>query len=190
MVAQGWSGMRAAMLTMMALTLPAAVLAEGPPRVTNAVASVHAGVPAVQILNLPRPTVGQAPIADELIPPVPYTAQTVAFVKTFVVTATYDDKPYRIEVVVVDSQGLVYSTSQQASRGGQDTESNDRLDVKVTGLAPVVFDLSVRKADAHATATRDRVAIGDLEQGHSAFALRENKLAVVVERLADEIDLR
>jgi hypothetical protein len=182
--------MRAAMLTMMALTLPATVLAEGPPGAATAVASVHASVPAAQILNLPRPAMGQVPVADELIPPVPYTAQTVAFVKTFVVTATYDDKPYRIEVVVVDSQGLVYSTSQQARSGVQDTESSDRLDVNVTGLAPVVFDLSVRKADAHATATRDRVAVGDLEEGHSAFALRENKLAVVVERLADEIDLR
>lgn len=182
--------MRAAVLTMMALTLPAAVLAAGPPGAANAVASVHASVPATRILTLPRPTTGLAPVADELIPPVPYTAQTVAFVKTFVVTATYDGKPYRIEVVVVDSQGLVYSTSQQGSRRVQDTESSDRLDVNVTGLAPVVFDLSVRKADAHATATRDRVAVGDLAQGHSAFALREDKLAVVVERLDDEVDLR
>jgi hypothetical protein len=182
--------MRAPMLTIVALALPTAVLAAGPPAATNAVASVRAGVPTTQTLNLPRPTMGTAPIADELIPPVPYTAQTVAFVKTFVVTATYDGKPYRIEVVVVDSQGLVYSTSQQGSRGMRDTESSDRLDVNVTGLAPVVFDLSVRKADANAVATRDRVAVGDLEQGHSAFALRENKLAVVVERLDDEVDLR
>jgi hypothetical protein len=114
----------------------------------------------------------------------------VAFVQTFVVTATYDGKPYRIEVVVVDSQGLVYSTSQQGSRRVRDPESSDRLDVKVTSLAPVVFDVSVRKADAHAAATRDRVAVGDLAQGHSAFALRENKLAVVVERLDDQVDLR
>jgi hypothetical protein len=182
--------MRAAMLTMMALALPVAAWAAGPPGAANAVASVHASVPAIQTLSLPRPTAGNAPVADELIPPVPYTAQTVAFVKTFVVTATYEGKPYRIEVVVVDSQGLVYSTSQQGSRRLRDTESNDRLDVDVTGLAPVVFDLSVRKADVNATATRNRVAVGDLEQGSSAFALRENKLAVVVERLADEIDLR
>ena len=182
--------MRAAMLTIMVLALPAAVLAEGPPGAAAAIASVHASVPAMHVLSLPRPTAGPAPIADELIPPVPYTARTVAFVKTFVVTAMYDGKPYRIEVVVVDSQGLVYSTSQQGRRGVQDTESSDRLDVDVTGLAPVVFDLAVRKADANATATRDRVAVGDLEQGHSAFALRENKLAVVVERLDDEVDLR
>ena len=181
--------MRAAMLTMMVLASPAAVLASGPPGAATAVASVHASVPATHILSLPPPTAGMAPIADELIPPVPYTAQTVAFVKTFVVTATYDGKPYRIEVVVVDSQGLVYSTSQQG-RDAQDTESRDRLDVHVTGLAPVVFDLSVRKADAHAAATRERVAVGDLEQGQSAFALRENKLAVTVERLDDEVDLR
>jgi hypothetical protein len=182
--------MRAAMLTIMALALPAAVLAAGPPGATHAVASVHAGVPVIQILSLPRPATGTAPVADELIPPVPYTAQTVAFVKTFVVTATYEGKPYRIEVVVVDSQGLVYSTSQQGSSSVQDSESRDRLDVDVTGLSPVVFDLSVRKDDANAAATRDRVAVGDLEQGHSAFALRENKLAVVVERLGDEVDLR
>lgn len=182
--------MRGTMLTMLALALPAAALAAGPPGAAKAVASVHAGVPTSQVLNLPRPVTGQPPVADELVPPVPYTAQTVAFVKTFVVTATYDGKPYRIEVVVVDSQGLVYSTSQQSSRDAQDTESSDRLDVNVTGLAPVVFDLSVRKADAHATASRDRVAVGDLEQGDSAFALRENKLAVMVERLDDEIDLR
>jgi hypothetical protein len=131
-----------------------------------------------------------APVADELIPPIPYTAQTVAFVKTFVVTATYDGKPYRVMVVVVDSQGLVYSTSQQGGRHVRDPESGDTLEVKVTSLSPVVFDLSVRKADAKATATRDRVAVGDLEQGHSAFALRENRLAVRVERLDDEVDLR
>jgi hypothetical protein len=182
--------MRAAMLTMMVLASPAAVPASGPPGAASAVASVHAGVPATHFLTLPRPTAGMAPVADELIPPVPYTAQTVAFVKTFVVTATYEGRPYRIEVVVVDSQGLVYSTSQQGSRDARDTESRDRLDVDVTSLAPVVFDLSVRKADAHAVAMRERVAVGDLEQGHSAFALRENKLAVVVERLDDEVDLR
>ena len=182
--------MRAAMLTMMVLAAPAAVLASGPPGAATAVASVRAGLPAANVLGLPRPTTGTATVADELIPPVPYTAQTVAFVKTFVVTATYEGRPYRIEVVVVDSQGLVYSTSQQGSRDGQDTESRDRLDVHVTGLAPVVFDLSVSKADARAAATRDRVAVGDLEQGQSAFALRENKLPVVVERLDDEVDLR
>jgi len=182
--------MRAAMLTILVLSSPAPVLASGPPGAATAVASVHASVRATPFLSLPRPIAGTAPVADELIPPVPYTAQTVAFVKTFVVTATYDGKPYRIEVVVVDSQGLVYSTSQQGSRDAQDTESRDRLDVHVTGLEPVAFDLSVRKADAHATATRERVAVGDLEQGHSAFALRENKLAVTVERLDDEVDLR
>ena len=182
--------MRAAMLTMVVLASPAAVIASGPPGTATAVASVHAGLPAANVLGLPRPTAGSAAVADELIPPVPYTAQTVALVKTFVVTATYEGRPYRIEVVVVDSQGLVYSTSQQGSSDAQDAESPDRLDVNVTSLVPVVFDLSVRKADAHAAATRERVAVGDLEQGQSAFALRENKLAVTVERLDDEVDLR
>ncbi|HVI54639.1 MAG TPA: hypothetical protein VM621_06270 [Luteibacter sp.] len=182
--------MRAAMLTIVVLLLPVEAWAGGPPDVAAAVASVHAGVPASLTLNLPAPTPAARPIADELIPPVPYTAQTVAFVKTFVVTATYAGRPYRVEVVVVDSQGLVYSTSQQGGSHGRDDESDDRLDVTVTGLAPVVFDLSVRKADANAAATRDRVAVGDLEQGHSAFALRDHKLAVVVERLDDEVDLR
>jgi hypothetical protein len=170
--------------------LPAEVSAATPPGAVDAVASVHASVPATLSLTIPRPNQRVTPIADELIPPIPYTAQTVAFVKTFVVTATYDGKPYRVMVVVVDSQGLVYSTSQQGSRSARDAESRDELHVKVTSLSPVVFDLSVRKADARAVATRDRVAVGDLEQGHSAFALREKKLAVTVERLEDEVDLR
>ncbi|MGY3230598.1 hypothetical protein ACVWWJ_002082 [Luteibacter sp. HA06] len=183
-------GMRGTIFILVGLTLPVAASAAAPPGANRAVATVNAGVPPVRTLSLPQPAVGVAPIADELIPPVPYTAQTVAFVKTFVVTATYEGKPYRIEVVVVDSQGLVYSTSQQGSRHVHDAESSDRLEVRVTSVAPVVFDVSARKADAHAAATRDRVAVGDLEQGHSAFALRENKLAVVVERLDDEVDLR
>jgi hypothetical protein len=182
--------MRAAMFTMMVFAVPVAAPAAAPRDVANAAASVHAGVPATVSLNV-RPSMRNvAPIADELIPPIPYTAQTVAFVKTFIVTATYDDKPYRVMVVVVDSQGLVYSTSQQGSRRARDGESGDELQVRVTSLAPVVFDLSVRKADAKAAATRERVAVGDLEQGHAAFALRENKLAVRVERLDDEVDLR
>lgn len=197
--------MRAAVLPIMALVLPAAVVAapqRAVPRVDVAaaaargVAAVNASVPSRPNLpsgfsmDRPSPDPNAPAIADELIPPVPYTAQTVAFVKTFVVTATYDGKPYRIEVVVVDSQGLIYSTSQQGSRRVRDPESGDLLDVTVTGLSPVVFDVAVRKADAKASATRDRVAVGDLEQGHSAFALRDDKLAVEVERLDDEIDLR
>jgi hypothetical protein len=182
--------MRGALFIWIGLVLPVAVSAAAPPGAKEAAAVVHASVPGIPTVNLPRPIAGAAPLADELIPPVPYTAQTVAFVQTFVVTATYDGRPYRIEVVVIDSQGLVYSTSQQGSRRVRDPESSDRLDVKVTSLAPVVFDVSVRKADAHAAATRDRVAVGDLAQGHSAFALRENKLAVVVERLDDQVDLR
>jgi hypothetical protein len=135
-------------------------------------------------------TMTTVPVADELIPPVPYTAQTVAFVKTFVVTAMYRDKPCGVTIVVVDSQGLAYSTSQQGDRSAKDAESRDRLEVKVTSLSPVVFDLYVRKADANAFATRNRVAVGDLEQGDSAFALHENALSVVVKRLPDEVDLR
>lgn len=182
--------MRAAMLILVAVSLPVAASAAAPPGAAHAVASVHASVPATLTLGIPALTRGVAPVADELIPPIPYTAQTVAFVKTFVVTATYDDKPYRVMVVVVDSQGLVYSTSQQGSRAVEDAESRDELKVRVTSLSPVVFDVAVRKADANVTATRDRVAVGDLEQGHSAFALRDNKLAVSVERLEDEVDLR
>ena len=182
--------MRAAMLILLTLAMPEAAAAAAPPGAGNALASVHASVPATLTLNIPGTTRRVAPVADELIPPIPYTAQTVAFVKTFVVTATYDDKPYRVMVVVVDSQGLVYSTSQQGSQGVKDAESRDELKVRVTSLSPVVFDVAVRKADAHVTATRDRVAVGDLEQGHSAFALRDNKLAVFVERLEDEVDLR
>ncbi len=105
-------GMRGTIFILVGLTLPVAASAAAPPGANRAVATVNAGVPPVRTLSLPQPAVGVAPIADELIPPVPYTAQTVAFVKTFVVTATYEGKPYRIEVVVVDSQGLVYSTSQ------------------------------------------------------------------------------
>lgn len=146
------------------------------------------------ILALASPVTAMAmttvPIADELIPPVPYTAQTVAFVKTFVVTAMYRGKPCGVTVVVVDSEGLAYSSSQQGDRSAKDAESRDRLEVKVTSLSPVVFDLYVRKADANAIATRDRVAVGDLKQGDSAFALRDDALSVVVERLPDEIDLR
>jgi hypothetical protein len=163
--------MRAATLATIGLTLTFAAIAAEPP-----------GVPGAHAI--------EASVADELIPPIPYTAQTVAFVKTFVVTAMYGDKPYGVTVVVVDSQGLVYSTSQQGSRSATDAKIRDKLEVKVTNLSPVVFDLYVRKADANAAATRDRVAVGDIEQGHSALALRENKLSVVVERLGDEVDLR
>lgn len=182
--------MRGASLIMLALAIPVATVAAPPPGATGAAASVHAGLPVGLSPTIPRSTQRLAPVADELIPPIPYTAQTVAFVKTFVVTATYDDKPYRVMVVVVDSQGLVYSTSQQGGSGVRDAESRDALLVKVTNLSPVVFNVAVYKAETNATAKRDRVAVGDLEQGHSAFALRENRLAVRVERLEDEVDLR
>jgi hypothetical protein len=182
--------MRAAWLTMVALIMPVATAAATPPGAASAVAAVRAGVPATSILDIPRTSQRMAPIADELIPPIPYSARTVAFVQTFVVTAMYDDKPYRVMVVMVDSQGLVYSTSQQGGRGVKDAESRDTLKVRVASLSPVVFDVAVFKAEPNATATRDRVAVGDLEQGHSAFALRENRLAVRVERLEDEVDLR
>jgi len=182
--------MRAAWLPMVALILPFVAVAATPPGAVSAVAAVRAGVPATSILDIPRTSQRVAPIADELIPPIPYSAQTVAFVQTFVVTAMYDDKPYRVMVVMVDSQGLVYSTSQQGGRGVKDAESRDTLKVRVTSLSPVVFDVAVYKAEPNTTATRDRVAVGDLEQGHSAFALRENRLAVRVERLEDEVDLR
>ncbi|KLD74126.1 hypothetical protein Y886_34345 [Xanthomonas hyacinthi DSM 19077] len=178
---------------MVALLVPAATAIAAPPGAVSAagaVIAVHASVPGTSILDIPRTTPRVAPIADELIPPVPYTARTVAFVKTFVVTATYDDRPYRVMVVMVDSEGLVYSTSQQGGRSVTDAESPDALKVRVTSLSPVVFDVAVYKAEPNATATRERVAVGDLEQGHSAFALRENKLAVRVERLEDEVDLR
>jgi hypothetical protein len=149
-----------------------------------------ASIPPTLTLNVPGRIQPIAPDATELVPPVPYTAKIVARIKTYVVTALCDGRPYRVMVVVVDSTGLTYSASQQGGRAVKDPESDDALRVRVTSLSPVVFDVSTTKADAHATATRERVAVDDLPPNHAAFALKENHLAVEVRRLDDEIELR
>ncbi|MET0935306.1 MAG: hypothetical protein ABWX83_04910 [Luteibacter sp.] len=162
----------------------------GAQHATNITAPVRASIPSAPAPGAPPRTVWVAPVAEELIPPIPYSATVVAFVKTYIVTASYRGKPYRIVRVVVESTGLTYSTSQQGARDAIDPDSRDMLHIHVRSLAPVVFDVSATKADAHAAATRDRVAVGDLPQGHKAFALKESDLAVEVERLDDEIELR
>ena len=174
----------------MLFAIAAIVAATTAPGATNVTVPVRASLPATPSIPARRPIQWHAPVAEELIPPVPYTAKIVAHIKTYVVTASYDGKPYRVMTVVVDDTGLTWSASQQGSPVVHDDESEDALSVRVTSLAPVIFDVAATKADAHATATRDRVAVGDLPPGHAAFALRENHLAVEVERLDDQIDLR
>lgn len=113
-------------------------------------------------------------------------ARLAAQLKTYIVTATYDGKPFRVMNVVVDSEGLAYSTSQQSFHDA----SGDELYVHVTSIEPVVFTVAVVKGDASAQASRDRVAVEPLAEGASADALRDGHLAVHVERLADTVELR
>jgi hypothetical protein len=169
----------------------ATVLAAGEsPGATDITVPVRASVPAAPVVRTPPGIDWKAPVAEELVPPVPYTARIVAHIKTYVVTASYDGRPYRVMTVVVDSTGLAYSASQQGSDWVHDDESQDALRVRVTSLSPVIFDVAASKADAHAAASRDRVAVDDLPQGHAAFALKDHGLAVEVRRLDDQIELR
>jgi hypothetical protein len=113
-------------------------------------------------------------------------ARIVAIRKTFVVTALYDGLPFRVMDVVVDSEGVAYSTTQQSFKD----PNGDELRIHVTSYDPIAVDVSVVKADAKVKASRERVAFGDLPVGADAFALREGRLAVQVERLEDNVDLR
>lgn len=113
-------------------------------------------------------------------------ARLVATRKTFIVTALYDGVPFRVMDVVVDSEGLAYSTSQQSFKD----PDGDELRIHVSSFAPIAADVTVVKASTHERATRDRVAFGDVPQGGCAMALRDGHFAVSVERQSDEVDLR
>lgn len=113
-------------------------------------------------------------------------ARLAATRKTFVVTAMYEGVPFRVMDVVIDSEGLAYSTSQQSFKD----PNGDELRIHVTGYAPVAADVTVVKANKHEGAMRERVAFGDLPQGGDALALRAGHLSVLVERRNDEVDLR
>lgn len=155
-------------------------------------------VPATLTPNVPARTPDYPTIADDftadltapLVTPKRLEpadkARFVAFRKNYIVTAAIDGHAFRTMNMVVDSEGLAYSTSQQSFRD----PAGDMLWVHVTSYAPLIVDFKVVSAAAGATAARDRVAVGDVPVGVKAYALQEGHLSVEIERLADDIDLR
>jgi hypothetical protein len=137
------------------------------------------------VSNMPGPDATDAEVRGVVNADVD-DARIVAFRRTFIVTALYDGMPFRVMDVVIDSEGLAYSTSQQSFMA----PNGDELRVRVTSYNPITVDVSVAKADARVAASRDRIAFGDLDEGSSALAVREGSLAVKVNRLADAVDLR
>jgi hypothetical protein len=112
-------------------------------------------------------------------------ARFVAFRKTFVITALYDNVPFRVVSLVVDSEGLAYSTSSQPFAA-----SDDELRVHIRKYNPVIADVWASKGHRGDRAVREMIAFSDIPEGGSALALSDNRLTVLVKRLPDEVDLR